>query len=89
MSASTIMMVAVVAAILGRWANNKPVGTAKMVVEVVFAIIVIAFLDQGPSAPVARGFAWLFLTAVLLSNHSILTGLSKATGQTGGGTVII
>jgi hypothetical protein len=46
-------------------------------VEVVFALLVIAALDQGRTQGIARGFAWLFLVAVLLGNNSPVTGLAR------------
>lgn len=80
MRASSIMIFAVAAALIGRWSHNKPTASAKAVIETVFAIIVIALLDQGQTEGIAKGFAWLFLSAVLLGNNSPLTGLAKATG---------
>lgn len=75
------MLFAVAAALIGRWANNKstPVN-AKVIIEVVFAVLVVAFLDQGQTEGVAKGLAWLFLAAVLLSNNSPLQALSRTTG---------
>jgi hypothetical protein len=81
MRATTVMLLAIGALILAHWANGEPTVNAKMVVELTFALIVIAALDQGETEPVAKGFAWLFLVAVLLSNKSILTALGK-TGTT-------
>lgn len=79
MSATEIMAFAVILALLGRWSHNvKNAVTGKIVVEVIFAVIVISFLDQGRTEPVAKGFAWLFLAGVLLSPNSILSGLAKA-----------
>jgi hypothetical protein len=83
MSASTVMMVAVLAAVIGRWAHNQPVGDAKTVVEAAFAIVVVALLDHGPTEPVAKGFSWIFLAAVLLSNNSPLTGIAKVANKKG------
>jgi hypothetical protein len=78
MRATTVMLLAFGALILGRWANNEPAVNAKMVIELTFALIVIAALDQGETEPVAKGFAWLFLVAVLLGSKSVLTALGKA-----------
>jgi hypothetical protein len=76
------MLIAFAAVILGHWANNEPTISQKVLVEMVFAVFFIAFLEGIPDAqPIARGLAWLFLAAVLLGNKSILTGLSKATGK--------
>lgn len=79
MSASTVMLTAVALAILGGWANNTHV-TAKTVVEAIFAVLFIAFLDQGATEGIAKGFAWLFLVAVLLSKNSPINALSKVKG---------
>lgn len=78
MSATTVMAVAIVGGIIGRWAHNKPVVSgAAGVVKVIFAVVLIAALDSGSTQDVARGFAWLFLAGVLLSNSSPLTGIAK------------
>lgn len=78
MSATTVMLFAIGTGILGRWAHNKDaVPSATGVVEIVFALIVISALDQGRTADIAKGFAWLFLVAVLLGNNSPLTGIAK------------
>lgn len=78
MSATTVMAVAIVGGIVGRWAHNKPVvSSAAGIVKIIFAVVVIAALDSGSTQDVARGFAWLFLAGVLLSNNSPLTGIAK------------
>lgn len=77
MNATMIFALAWGALILGHWANNKPTVNAKQVVEMGFALVFIALLDQGATRPIALGLAWLFFAAVLLRNDSILTGLSK------------
>lgn len=82
MRASTIMIIAVIAVVLGRWAHGEDaVPSPKAVVEAVFAIVVIAMLDQGKTEPVAKGFAWLFLAAVLLGKNSIITSLGKVSAK--------
>lgn len=71
------MMVAIAAGVLGRWAHNEnaiPSGVG--VVEVIFMLLVLAALDQGATQDIAKGFAWLFLTAVLLNKNSIVTGVA-------------
>jgi hypothetical protein len=78
MRASTIMILAIGALIVTHWANNEPTVNSKMVVELTFAVLVIAMLDQGKTEPIAKGFAWLFLAGVLLSSKSILNALGKA-----------
>lgn len=84
MSATTVMAVAIVGGIVGRWAHNRPaVPSASSVVKIVFAVVVIAAMDQGSAQPVARGFAWLFLAGVLLSKSSPLTGIAKSVTKKG------
>jgi hypothetical protein len=78
MRATTVMLLAIGALVLGHWANNEPTVNARMVIELTFAVLVIAALDQGQTEPVAKGFAWLFLAAVLLGSKSVLTALGKA-----------
>lgn len=95
MRASTMMLVAFGALILGHWANNKPTWNVKLVIEMAFAVIVIALLDQGKTEPVARGFALLFVVAVLLGKNSPITGIARAAGVTnptqppGGGVQLV
>ena len=81
MSATTVMLVAFGALILGHWANNEKTVNAKMIIEITFAILFIAFLDSSEKTrPIAQGLAWLFLAATLLGSKSIITGLAKVTG---------
>jgi hypothetical protein len=80
-SATQIFLIAIVAGVIGRWANNqKAVPDAKQVIAVVFSLILISAADQGGTQQIARGFALLFLVAVLLSSNSPLTGLAKSSG---------
>ena len=79
MSATTVMAIAIVGGLVGRWSHNqKAVPSAGSLVGITFAVVVIAALDQGATADVAKGFAWLFLASVLLSKNSPLTGIAKA-----------
>jgi hypothetical protein len=80
MSATTIMLLAWGALILGHWSNNEPTINRTEIIEMAFAVLVIAVLEGTSAEPVAKGFAWLFLAAVLLRSDSVLTGLAKATG---------
>jgi hypothetical protein len=68
------MLVAFGLGILGRWAHNKPIG-AGTIVRALFAILVIAALDQGQTEPLAKGFAALFLVAILLGANSPLNAI--------------
>lgn len=82
MKATTVMLITVAALVLGRWAHNEnAVPSPKAIVEVTFAVLVISFMDQGQTEPLARGFAWLFLAATLLSKNSIVTGLGKVSSK--------
>lgn len=80
MNATTLMAIGIVSGLVGRWAHNRPtIPSAGGVVQIVFAVVLIAALDSGSTQQVARGFAWLFLAGILLSNNSPLTGIAKAT----------
>jgi hypothetical protein len=61
MRASTIMLAAVVLYVAHRWATGKTAIDGKTLIESLFVILVIAFLDQGKTEPIAKGFALLFL----------------------------
>lgn len=78
MKASTVMFAAIGALVIGRWAHNKKAADPQMVIEGLFAVLVIAFLDQGKTEPIAKGFAWLFLAAVLLGKDSPVTVVKNA-----------
>jgi len=76
MTATRVLMLAILAGVVGRWATNqKAVGSGKTVIQTAFVLVVVAAMDQGRTEPIARGFAWLVLGAVLLGNHSPLTAL--------------
>lgn len=79
MGATTVMAIAIVGGLVGRWSHNqKAIPSAGGLVQITFAVIVIAALDAGNTQDIARGFAWLFLAGVLLSNNSPLTGIAKS-----------
>lgn len=81
MSATKVMMIAVLLGVVGRWANNKKaLPSASGVLEITGAVVLISLLDTARTEPVAKGFAWLFLAAVLLSDSSPITGLARAEG---------
>jgi len=82
-SATKVFGAAIALGVIGRWANNKkalpgPSGT----LEVIGAMFLVSFMDKGRTEPIAKGLAWLFMAAVLLSDSSPLTGLAKAEGYT-------
>jgi predicted branched-subunit amino acid permease len=72
------MIFGIAAAAFGRWTHDKPAASVKLVVEATFAVLLIAFMDQGESEPVAKGLAYLFLAAVLLGADSPISGLTSA-----------
>lgn len=60
MKASMVMALAVMLYIIARWEKNESAVTLDGVLGGLFAILIIALLDQGKTESVARGFAWLF-----------------------------
>lgn len=79
MSATTVTAIAIVGGLVGRWSHNqKAIPSAGGLVQIAFAVVVISALDAGDTQQIAKGFAWLLLAAVLLSDNSPLTGLSKS-----------
>lgn len=78
MSATELMLVAFLLAVVGKWAHKqKAIPSGAGLVEIIFSLLVVSLLDQGRTQGIARGFAWLFLAAVVLSDNSPLTGLAK------------
>lgn len=80
MKASEVVIIAWGLLILGHWSHNEKTLSVNQVVEMVFAILLISFLDQGKTEPIAKGLAWLFLISVLLGKNSILSALSPQGG---------
>jgi hypothetical protein len=78
-SATGVFGAAIAVGVIGRWANNeKALPSLGGALEVAGALVLVSLLDRGSTEPVAKGLAWLFMAAVLLSNSSPLTGLAKA-----------
>lgn len=75
MKASAVMAVAVLMYVVARWEKNEPAVTLDGVLGGVFAIIVIALLDQGKTEPIAKGFAWLFF---LVAAYNAIPAFSNA-----------
>jgi hypothetical protein len=69
------MGVAVLLYVVHRWATGKPAVDVKTLVEGVFAILVIAMLDQGRTEPIAKGFAWLFF---VVAAYTAIPSITKA-----------
>lgn len=84
MRASYVMILAVLLFILHRWATNQPAVTLPILLSGLFAIVVIGLLDNGRSAPVARGFAWLFLVVAAYKAIPAFTGALKSAQDAAG-----
>lgn len=86
MSAVMIMVVAVILYIVHRWATNKPAVTLPIVLSGIFAIFIIALLDQGKTEPIAKGFAWLFLVVAAYNAIPAFTGAIQSARTAAKGT---
>lgn len=75
-----VMLVAVVLYVLVRWSRNEPAVTIGSVVAGAFVVGVIALLDRGRTAEIARGFAWLFFVVVAYNFVPAMTAAMKAAG---------
>jgi hypothetical protein len=83
MRASVVMALAVILYVLARWEKNEPAVTLDGVLGGLFAIFVIAMLDQGKTEPIAKGFAWLFFVvaaynAIPAFNNALLSAQKTA-----------
>lgn len=74
MTATIVMVIAIVLYIIHRWATNKPAVTVAVVLSGAFAVFVIAILDQGRTQAIARGFAWLFFLVAAYNAIPAFTG---------------
>jgi hypothetical protein len=84
MSASMVMALAILLYIIARWAHNKTAVTIGGVVSGLFAIFVIALLDQGKTEQIAKGFAWLFFIVAAYNAIPPLTRAATRTAKSGG-----
>jgi hypothetical protein len=85
MTATMVMAMAILLYIIARWSRNQPAVTLGGVVSGLFAIFIIALLDQGKSEPVAKGFAWLFFIVAAYNAIPPLTTLAGTAAKSGGG----
>ena len=83
MSATTIVFVAFILYVAGAWAHNRKPANMKSVAAAAFVLLIIALLDQGETADIARGFAWLFLIVIFLSKDSPVSGLANVINKKG------
>ncbi len=84
MRASYLMALAVVLYVIKRWAAGETAIDARAVVGGVFAIVVIASLDEGKTEEIAKGFAWLFLIVAAYGAIQPIANAAQAkkTGKT-------
>jgi hypothetical protein len=83
MTASMVMALAILLYVIARWAHNKPAVTLGGVVSGLFAIFVIALLDQGKTEQIAKGFAWLFFIVAAYNAIPPLTKAATTSAKTG------
>jgi hypothetical protein len=77
-----VMAVAILLYIIARWARNKPAVTLGGVVSGLFAVFIIAMLDQGRTEQVAKGFAWLFFIVAAYNAVPPLATLATTSAKT-------
>lgn len=70
-----VMALAILLYIIARWARNEPAVTLPGIVSGLFAVFIIALLDQGRTEQIARGFAWLFF---IVAAYNAIPPLAKA-----------
>lgn len=78
MRASHLVGIAFVLLVIGRWANDKSAITWQGAAGMAVLIVTVSALDGGKTEPIAKGFAWLILAAVILNKDDPLNGLVKA-----------
>lgn len=83
MTATMVMALAILLYVIARWSRNEPAVTLGGVVSGLFAIFIIALLDQGRTEQVARGFAWLFFTVAAFNAIPPLTTLAGTAAKAG------
>ena len=79
-----VMALAILLYIIARWSKNQPAVTLGGVVSGLFAIFIIALLDQGRTEQIAKGFAWLFFIVAAYNAIPPLTSLAATAGKAGG-----
>lgn len=84
MTATMVMALAILLYIIARWSKNQPAVTLGGVVSGLFAIFIIALLDQGRTEQIAKGFAWLFFIVAAYNAIPPLTSLAATAGKAGG-----
>lgn len=75
-----VMALAVLMYVLVRWSKNEPAINIATIISGVIVVGVIALLDNGKTAEIARGFSWLFFIVVAYNFVPALTSAAKAAG---------
>jgi hypothetical protein len=79
MSATLVMLLAVILYVIARWARNEPAVNLPVILSGAFAIGIIAFLDSfSRTEQIAKGFAWLFLVTAAYVAIPGFTGAIKS-----------
>ena len=78
-----VMALAILLYIVARWAHNKTAVTIGGVVSGLFAIFIIALLDQGKTEQIAKGFAWLFFIVAAYNAVPPLASLTTTAAKSG------
>lgn len=78
MRASHLMAIAVLLYIIKRWAHGETAVDSRVVAGGLFAILVIAMLDEGRTEEIARGFAWLFVVVAAYGAIGPIASAAKA-----------
>lgn len=78
-----VMALAILLYVIARWAHDKPAVTLGGVISGLFAIFIIAMLDQGRTEQVAKGFAWLFFIVAAYNAIPPLSTLAVQGGKAG------
>jgi hypothetical protein len=79
------MALAILLFVISRWSRSQNNSlTLGVVASGVFVMFIIALLDQGRTAEVAKGFAWLFFVAAA---YNALPPVSKIVTTSAGNAV--
>ena len=83
MTATMVMALAILLYVIARWSRNQPAVTLGGVVSGLFAIFIIAMLDQGRTEQIAKGFAWLFFIVAAYNAIPPLASLTTTAAKSG------
>ena len=80
MKASSLILLAAIIALLGRWAADKPIKSTE-IVGALFAALIIGIMDNGSGHKLAMAFAWLFVVAASLTSLEPILTNTTASGK--------